>query len=117
MKNKLIVIALSAFAFIQFNCAKTKTANLNENSDNYKKELRQELAQYYAHAKLCTTEYEVKVFINKLPIVRESNVKEIGGEKNWQDFLNWLKENGDQKITFTNQGVPIFKRGRSPWGH
>ncbi|MBS1735128.1 MAG: hypothetical protein JSS98_00805 [Bacteroidetes bacterium] len=63
-------------------------------------DIRKELELYLTHVQKCKTEYEIKSYIDSLPMMRENEIKSYGSEENWKKQLAWLKENGAKEITF-----------------
>ena len=49
-------------------------------------------------------------YIENLPLMKKTVVETYGGIENWDKYLEWLMKNDSHEISFTAQGVPMFKR-------
>lgn len=80
------------------------------NQKNIENILKKKYNQYLQHAKTSKSEYEAISCIEKLPLMKKTFVEMYGGVQNWNKYLAWLKKNDSHEISFTAQGVPMFKR-------
>ena len=84
--------------------------NMNIEANKYSKTIEEEYNQYLQHAKTSKSEYESMSYIEKLPLMKKTFVESYGGIQNWDKYLAWLQKNDSHEISFTAQGVPMFKR-------
>jgi hypothetical protein len=92
------------------------STDIHKDPKKYYDTLNAQMKTYYNFAKTSKTEYQLDSLIDKLSLVRESQVKAMNGEENWAKFLVWLKTNGAKVISTTEDGVPTLSgRQKSPY--
>ena len=115
MKNNTFIIAVVFTLSGIISCTKPTNhqriaVDKNIEAKNYSETIKEEYNQYLQHAKTSKSEYEAMSYLEKLPLMKKTIVESYGGIKNWNNYLAWLKKNDSNEISFTAQGVPMFKR-------
>lgn len=113
-KNSLLLVLIFTLSGIM-SCTKSTNkqgiaVDKNAEAKEYSESIKQEYGQYLQDAKTFKSEYEAMFYINKLPLMKKTYMESYGGIEKWNKYLAWLKENDSRDISFTSQGVPIFKR-------
>lgn len=117
MKINSVLIPMVFILSIIISCTKSTNQQriavnkkMNIEANKYSKSIEEEYNQYLQHAKTSKSEFESMSYIEKLPLMKKTIIESYGGIQNWDKYLAWLQKNDSREISFTSQGVPVFKR-------